>query len=407
MSQGRARVLGGEKNPSSMSNQVHAMPSIVMKTFAILADEIGGFQMGAESLGMSCIGQMDWKSEALLVRQPKFATQCDCLAISMPSGARVFGSDTTAGNWIGGEAIVDKIANVVKGMRPKTLVIYARRALLTDRFGTTFGEILKVLHEYSVAWKGVNLSWFDIPQDANRVLVLGRLNDDSVVTSNSWLDVIRDDLPPECLARFTPLPQEELSLLVESRKPLLGRPAPIRANPFGSGGYCVSGTLFSASYPILKRLIYCSQVTESLQLMWDLDKPPDMHSVRFTSRRGEKGLSFKRDGLAHSFGPSISAWPMFAVEVGILDRLHNKAKIVEWRTILDGHDVFRLSPASALGLFGQDALPLGARLDSLKGGSTRKYEIGSSTVPPRVARASFLSLERHLNSDRRRRDLVV
>jgi hypothetical protein len=83
---------------------------------------------------------------------------------------------------------------------------------------------------------------------------------------------------------------------------------------------------------------------------------------------------------------------MFAVEAGALDRLLNKAATVEWQTTANDHDVFRLSPAASLGLFGAETIQLQENLESVGGGSTRKYEVGSSTVPPRIAQESLLSL---------------
>lgn len=390
-----------------MPNQVCPMPSLTMNTFAVLSDEVGGFGLGAKSLGMTCVGNMGWKGNPLPHTLPQLKMHCDCLAITMPSGARVFGADAADGTWIGGEAIANSIAGLVESMQPKTLFIYARRALLTDRFGTTFGQILEALRNYSVAWKGINLSWFDIPQDANRIVVLGRIRDGVNVEAAQWLNVVRDNLPQSSLDKFVMRPPEELTALIDARAPRLGKPAPILANPYGSGGCCISGTIFSVNYPIVKKRAAASLLGEPLQFTWDLDRQPAIHSVRFTSRRGAKTLTFKRDGLAHSYGPSISAWPMFAVEAGALDRLLNKAAIVEWHTSANDHDVFRLSPATSLGLFGAETIQLQENLESFGGGSTRKYEVGSSTVPPRIAQESLLSLNRHLITNCSTRDFAL
>ncbi len=378
-----------------------------MKTFAVLSDEVGGVQLGAESLRMTCIGNVGWKEIVHQATLSNLEINCDCLAITMPSGARVFGSDTEDGSWIGGEAIASAIASLVESMRPRTLFIYARRALLTDRFGTTFGQILEALHRYTLAWKEVNLSWFDIPQDANRIVVLGRINTEFNAEATQWLNVVRDDLPRSSLERFVTRAPEDLSALIDCRTPRIGRPAPTLANPFGSGGCCIFGTILSANYPIAKKQVASSLLCESLQLNWDLEIQPAIHSVRFTSRGGIKALAFKRDGLAHSYGPSISAWPMFAVEAGALERLRNKAAVIEWQTTADDHDVFRLSPSASLGLFGAEATRLRKNLEAVRGGSTRKYEVGSSTVPPRIVQKSLLSLDRHLSSDDFPRDFCL
>lgn len=387
-----------------MPNQVYPMPSLTMNTFAVLSDEVGGFGLAAKSLGMTCIRNMGWMANPRSQTLPQLKINCDCLAITMPSSARVFGADAADGSWIGGEAIANSIAGLVDSMQPKTLFIYARRALLTDRFGTTFGQILNALRNYSVAWKEINLSWFDIPQDANRVVVLGKIRDEVDVEAAQWLNIVRDNLPPSSLAKFVMRPPEELAALIDSRTPRLGKPAPILANPYGSGGCCISGAISSANYPIVKKRAAASLLGESLQFAWDLECQPTIHSVRFTSRRGVKALTFKRDGLSHSYGPSISAWPMFAVKAGVLARLQNKAAIVEWQTTVNDHDVFRLSPAASLGLFGAETIQLKENLESVGGGSTRKHEVGSSTVPARIAQESLSLLNRHLITDCSTRD---
>jgi hypothetical protein len=97
---------------------------------------------------------------------------------------------------------------------------------------------------------------------------------------------------------------------------------------------------------------------------------------------------------------------MFAVKAGALETLVNKTDVVEWQTVVDDFDVFRLSPPASLGLFGREALQLRANLIAVAGGSTRKYEVGSSTIPPRVARTSLLSIDRRLISIDCPRDFV-
>jgi hypothetical protein len=98
---------------------------------------------------------------------------------------------------------------------------------------------------------------------------------------------------------------------------------------------------------------------------------------------------------------------MFAVEAGALETLVNKSDVVEWQTAIGDFDVFRLSPSASLGLFGREALQLRANLNAIARGSTKKYEVGSSTIPPRVARESLLSIDRHLGSGDCPRDFVL
>jgi hypothetical protein len=367
-----------------------------MTTLTALSDELGGFRIAAESLGMTFIGQISWRAASSLSLQESKNFFCDCLAISMPSGSRVFGFESSDGSWVGGNTIAKTVADVIARLNPNTIILYARRALLTDRFGATFCEILKALHNYSVAWKTVNLSWYDIPQDANRVMVVATRYEVNE-TPSRWFNIIRGDLPPSCLANFVLQPAEELSVLLEARVPRIGRAAPVPVNPFCSGGYYSSGAIYPARYPIIKKTSNAMLLSESLQFMWNAEPPPTLYSVRFTSRHGKKGLAFKRDGLAHSFGPSISAWPLLAVKPGALEALNNMGTVVDWRAISGGYEVFRLSPRAAIGLFGQEALPLGVPLHAVGRSIAQQYEAASSTVPPRIISTFLLSLKQHLS----------
>ena len=374
------------------------MPSPSVKTLAALSDDLGSFELAAELLGADFVGQQGWREDLHFNTKIRSEPHCDCLAISMPSGGRVFGSDTADGDWIGGTAITSRIDALVKSMRPRTLFIYARRALLTDRFGATFGELLKLLNQYTVSWKGFNLSWFNIPQDAHRVTVIATLNDNTCQDYDRRLQgFLSEQIPDKALINFSSLKRQNVADIIHSRTPRIGMPAPLNNNPYGSSGYCLNGEIFGFHYPIIN-IPPSYSLLDYLNIKWDMEYPPEVFSARFTSRNGVKGLSLKTNGLAHSFGPSISAWPIFAVDRGNLVHLLKKRELVQWHSTAHGKDIFRLSPTASLALFGPEALRLGEKLDAVAGGSTRKYEVASATIPPCIVQEILQSFDRHLTS---------
>jgi DNA (cytosine-5)-methyltransferase 1 len=70
-----------------------------------------------------------------------------------------------------------EIARVCEAKRPKTLFLENVKGLLSHDNGRTFGKILVVLDElgYDVEWQVLNSKYFGVPQNRERVFIVGHL----------------------------------------------------------------------------------------------------------------------------------------------------------------------------------------------------------------------------------------
>lgn len=156
---------------------------------------IGGFRMGLEMAGHECVGH---------VEMDKYCNQA-YNAIYKPKGDEFFGEDITkvdtrelpdfdilcggfpcqafsvAGKRRGFEdtrgTLIFELLRIAKEKRPPYLLFENVRGLLSHDKGRTFGAILMALDEigYDVQWQLLNSKHFGVPQNRERVYIVGYL----------------------------------------------------------------------------------------------------------------------------------------------------------------------------------------------------------------------------------------
>ena len=167
-----------------------------MKFFDLFAG-IGGFRMGLESLGHHCIGFCEIDKFARTSYKVIYDTEGDiefhdirnittdairgigrvdiicggfpCQAFSIAGNRRGF--EDTRGT------LFFEVARFASILRPKYLFLENVKGLLSHDNGTTFETILRTLDElgYDVEWQVLNSKDFGVPQNRERVFLIGHL----------------------------------------------------------------------------------------------------------------------------------------------------------------------------------------------------------------------------------------
>ena len=158
---------------------------------------IGGFRLGMESAGHECIGfcEIDKFARASYkaIHDTKGEIELhDITAVSDESIRRIGRVDiicggfpcqafSIAGNRRGFEdtrgTLFFEIARFASILRPKYLFLENVKGLLNHDGGATFETILGALDElgYNVEWENINSKNFGVPQNRERVLIVGHL----------------------------------------------------------------------------------------------------------------------------------------------------------------------------------------------------------------------------------------
>lgn len=158
---------------------------------------IGGFRLGMESAGHECIGfcEIDKFARASYkaIHDTKGEIELhDITAVSDESIRRIGRVDiicggfpcqafSIAGNRRGFEdtrgSLFFEIARFASILRPKYLFLENVKGLLNHDGGATFETILGALDElgYNVEWENINSKNFGVPQNRERVLIVGHL----------------------------------------------------------------------------------------------------------------------------------------------------------------------------------------------------------------------------------------
>ena len=161
-------------------------------TFLDLFSGIGGFKIALERVGFKSIGFCDndeyanklyrayFKNDKELfyddIRKintselPDFDILCagfPCQSFSIAGKRRGF--EDTRGT------MFFEVARILKDKRPKYFILENVKGLLNHVGGTTFQTILKVLSDigYSVQWQLLNSKFFGVPQNRERVYIVG------------------------------------------------------------------------------------------------------------------------------------------------------------------------------------------------------------------------------------------
>ena len=158
---------------------------------------IGGFRLGMESAGHECIGfcEIDKFARASYkaIHDTKGEIELhDITAVSDESIRRIGRVDiicggfpcqafSIAGNRRGFEdtrgTLFFEIARFASILRPKYLFLENVKGLLNHENGITFETIISTLDElgYNVEWKSINSKNFGVPQNRERVFIIGHL----------------------------------------------------------------------------------------------------------------------------------------------------------------------------------------------------------------------------------------
>ncbi len=161
----------------------------MMKYVSLFAG-IGGFDLALNSLGHECVYANDFDKYCKIIYDKHFKTKLDTRDIRQVPTADIPKHDLLVGGFpcqsfsYAGKRMGVKdtrgtlffeVARIINDKRPKHLLLENVKGLLTDDNGRTFQTILKVLTDlgYIVEWKVLNSRFFGIPQNRERVFIIG------------------------------------------------------------------------------------------------------------------------------------------------------------------------------------------------------------------------------------------
>ena len=161
-----------------------------LKFFDLFAG-IGGFRLGMERAGHTCVASCEWDKYARETykynfnQYPEYDDAKDMHAQSLPSfdvlcagfpcqafsiAGKRLGFEDPRGN------IFFEIARIAKAKRPSYLFLENVKGLLSHEKGDTFRTIISTLDEmgYDAEWQVLNSKYF-VPQNRERVFIIGHL----------------------------------------------------------------------------------------------------------------------------------------------------------------------------------------------------------------------------------------
>jgi site-specific DNA-cytosine methylase len=368
-----------------------------MKTFVEIHSDLGGARLALKRRGYTSIGSINWEelidyhwefSTEDAYKNKNFTIPCDILVIQFPTHDTVSGFWSLRGEWISARYVATKIRKIMIAYNPKKIIFIGRNNVMIEGNGSAFAEILMMLcdHDYESCWIRLNLASIGIPQDASRIAIVG-------MKKSSPHSSIAKRLPLIILSSILKINEniflldekQSISKIIEDRKPKIGSSAPTRSNPFGRYGISHSGYLENIRVIPSKALFTTSTSSPKFTIFGDNGPfgSQDIRSVRFISRQGERSLQLKKAGLAHSVGPSISAWPLFAFKEGA-DNTPFSNVFFNWNSKFDDYQVGRLTPEKTLLLFGEDTSLLSSGLSRVASSMSAKYKMVSATVAPKL-----------------------
>lgn len=161
-------------------------------TFFDFFSGIGGFKIGLERAGFKCVGFCDNDKNAVKLYRTFFKTDKElffndittintkdlpdfdilcagfpCQSFSIAGKRRGF-KDTRG-------TMFFEVARILQDKRPRYFILENVKGLLNHDNGKTFQTILKILSDlgYSVQWQLLNSKFFSVPQNRERVYIVG------------------------------------------------------------------------------------------------------------------------------------------------------------------------------------------------------------------------------------------
>jgi len=162
-------------------------------SFIELFSGIGGFRLGLERSDWKCVWSNDWDKWACQIYRKNFGgddlIEGDIKSINIntiPNHTLLTAGFPCQSFSIAGErkgfedsrgTLFFHIIRVVKAKRPSLLLLENVRGLLSTQRGYCFYRIVQTLDElgYDVEWQVLNSKYFGVPQNRQRVFIIGHL----------------------------------------------------------------------------------------------------------------------------------------------------------------------------------------------------------------------------------------
>lgn len=156
---------------------------------------IGGFRLGMEMAGHTCVGhcevdkfadrsyramhnvkESEWYANDITRVEPEELPEADCYCFGFPCQAfsiagKRRGFEDTRGT------LFFEVMRLARERKPRLLFAENVRGLLSHEGGQTFGVIVSKMDElgYDVEWQVLNSKHFGVPQNRERVFIVGHL----------------------------------------------------------------------------------------------------------------------------------------------------------------------------------------------------------------------------------------
>ena len=166
-------------------------------TFFDFFSGIGGFKIGLERAGFKCVGFCDNDEKAVKLYRAFFKTDKelyfdditkidtkDLPDFDILCGGFPCQSFSIAGKRRGFEdtrgTMFFEVARILQDKRPRYFILENVKGLLNHDGGKTFQTILKILSDigYKVQWQLINSKFFGVPQNRERVYIVGCLGEE-------------------------------------------------------------------------------------------------------------------------------------------------------------------------------------------------------------------------------------
>lgn len=162
-----------------------------MKYISLFAG-IGGFDLALDRLGHECVYTNEWDKHAAKIYETRFNRSVDTRDIKTVSTEEIPEHDLLVGGFpcqafsIAGKrlgfddtrgTLFFEIARILKDKQPKYFILENVKGLISHNSGQTFRTIISTIAElgYDCQWNVLNSKNFGVPQNRERVYIVGNL----------------------------------------------------------------------------------------------------------------------------------------------------------------------------------------------------------------------------------------